>query len=185
MTEEHAVLARVVRLLADAGIPYMITGSLASSVHGRPRTTYDADIVIEPSREALDRLVSELQASGFYVDAGVAREALRARRQFNVIATTSAFKVDLIVRKDRPFSREEFRRRRPGDLGGTPVSLATPEDTILSKLEWARKGGSDRQLEDAAGIVAVQGAALDRAYIQRWANVLGVVDLWRRVSGGS
>jgi hypothetical protein len=183
LTEEHDVLARVIHLLAGAGIPYMITGSLASSVHGRPRTTHDADIVIDPSGEALDRLVAELQAAGFYVDAGVAREAFRARRQFNVIATTSAFKVDLIVRKDRPFSREEFSRRQSGHLGGTPMSLATPEDTILSKLEWARKGGSDRQLDDVAGIVAVQGSALDTAYIERWSATLGVLDLWQRVRG--
>jgi hypothetical protein len=185
LTEEHDVLARVVRLLGDAGIAYMITGSMASSVHGRPRTTYDADIVIDPSREALDRLVAGLQAAGFYVDEGVAREALRARRQFNVIATASAFKVDLIVRKDRPFSREEFRRRRIAELWGAEVALATAEDTILSKLEWAQKGGSDRQLDDVAGIVAVQGSALDTAYIERWADMLGVLDLWRRVRGAA
>ena len=183
MTEEHDDVARVVRLLTDAGIPHMVTGSLASSIHGRPRTTHDADIVIDPSPKALDRLVTGLQAAGFYVDAGVAREALRARRQFNVIATATAFKVDLILRKDRPFSREEFRRRQAASLGGTPVDLATAEDTILSKLEWARKGGSDRQLDDVAGIVAVQGSALDAGYIERWAAMLGVLDLWRAVSG--
>ena len=182
MTTEQEVLAHVIRLLDEAGIPFMVAGSLASSVHGRPRTTFDADIVIDPTAEALNRLVAGLQAGGFYVDPGVAREALRARRQFNVIPPASAFKVDLIVRKDRPFSREEFRRRRPGEIGGTTVHLASPEDTILAKLEWAAKGGSDRQVEDAAAIVAVQGAALDRAYIETWAEALGVLDLWRRVA---
>lgn len=61
------------------------------------------------------------------------------------------------------------------------MSRATPEDTTLSKLEWARKGGSDRQLDDAAGIVAVQGSALDVAYIERWSAMLRVLDLWQRV----
>jgi hypothetical protein len=183
LSAEQEVLARVTRLLADLGVPYMVTGSLASSVHGRPRTTHDADIVIDPTPPALDRLVAELQAGGFHVDAAVAREALRTRRQFNAISTASAFKVDLIVRKDRPFSREEFRRREPADLGGTPVSLASAEDAVLSKLEWSKKGGSERQLADAAGILAVKGPSLDRDYIERWARELGILDLWQDIAG--
>jgi hypothetical protein len=184
LTDEEDVVAGVVRLLNEAGIPHMVAGSLASSFHGRPRTTHDADLVIDPDAAALDRLVAGLAASGFYVDAGVARDALRTRRQFNAIAPKAAFKVDLIVRKDRPFSREEFQRRRPANLAGAATSVATPEDTILAKLEWARQGGSERQLEDAAGIVEVQGRSLDRAYIERWAAVLGVVEEWRRIADG-
>jgi hypothetical protein len=181
--DERDALARAAAVLDAVGIPYMVAGSLASSVHGRPRTTHDVDIVIDPSSEALDRLVAELGSAGFYVDGGVAREALRSRRQFNAIASASGFKLDLIVRKDRPFSREEFARRQRVDLAGTRLSVASAEDTILSKLEWAKKaGGSERQLEDAAGIVRVQGTGLDRAYIARWAAVLGVVDEWRRVA---
>lgn len=185
MTAEEDVLARVARLLSDLGIPYMVAGSLASSFHGKPRMTHDADIVIDPTPEGLDRLVAELSAADFYVDLTAARDALRFRRQFNVIDRASAFKVDLIVRKERPFSREEFARRRPAELGGAHLVLATAEDTILSKLEWAKKGGgSDRQLADVAGIVAVRGGALDRAYIERWATALDVLDAWRGVSGG-
>jgi hypothetical protein len=184
VTVEQEVLARVTRLLTHLGIPYMIAGSLASSFHGRPRTTHDADIVIDPVPDALDRLVTELSAAHLYVDLTVAREALRGRRQFNVIDAASAFKLDLIVRKDRPFSREEFARRQPAELAGISVALATAEDTILSKLEWAKKGGgSERQLADVAGIIDVKGSELDREYIQRWAAALDVVDLWRRASG--
>jgi hypothetical protein len=182
---EQDVLAFVTRLLADLEVPYMVTGSLASSVHGRPRTTHDADIIIDPTPAALDRLVAALAASGFYVDGTVAREALRSRRQFNAISTATAFKVDLILRKDRAFSREEFRRRQTTDLAGAPVSLATAEDAILSKLEWAQKGGSERQIADAAGIVAVKGHSLDRGYIERWAVELGILDLWQRIAGSS
>jgi Mg-chelatase subunit ChlI len=184
VTVEQEVLARVIRLLTDLGIPYMVAGSLASSFHGRPRTTHDADIVIDPAPEPLDRLVAELSAANLYVDLAVAREALRGRRQFNVIDATSAFKLDLIIRKDRPFNREEFARRQPGEVAGLPMALATAEDTILSKLEWAKKGGgSERQLADVAGIIDVKGRELDREYIERWAAALGVLDLWRRVSG--
>ena len=184
MTVEQEVLARVIGLLTDLSIPYMIAGSLASSFHGRPRTTHDADIVIDPAPEPLDRLVGELSAAHLYVDLAVAREALRDRRQFNVIDATTAFKLDLIIRKDRPFNLEEFARRQPAEVAGLPIVLATAEDTILSKLEWAKKGGgSERQLADVAGIVDVKGPELDLEYIHRWAVALGVLDLWSRASG--
>jgi len=161
----------------------MVAGSFASSFHGRPRTTHDADVVIDPTPEALERLLEALVEAGFYVPASSARDALRRRRQFNVIETASAFKLDLIIRKDRPFSRGEFERRAREDRAAVPAVMATAEDTILSKLEWAKKGGgSERQLDDVRGVVEVRGADLDRAYIERWAAELDVLDLWREIT---
>ena len=183
MTPETEALARVVRFLDDLGIDYMLAGSMASSFHGRPRTTHDADIVIDPDPQQLDRLVAALAAAGFYVDGQRARDALRRRLQFNAIDTSSAFKLDLVIRKDRPFSREELRRRQWVDLEGASIALATAEDTILTKLEWARRAaGSQRQLADARGIVDVRGDELDSAYIERWAEALGVLDLWHQLA---
>ena len=183
MTPEEGALRRVVERLTSLGIPYMVTGSMASSHHGRPRSSHDVDLVIDPSEDALARLVSGLAEAGFYVDATTAHDAFRRRRQFNAIETTTACKIDLILRKQRAFSRQELSRRMEADLGsGLRVAIATAEDTILAKLEWARKAGeSERQLADVAGIVAVAGAHLDRPYIERWSRDLGVLDLWRRL----
>jgi hypothetical protein len=157
LTPEQEALLEVIRTLERLGIPYMVTGSMASSFHGRPRATHDADR---------------------------ARGALRHRLQFNVIETRSAFKIDLIIRKDRPFSHEELQRRQAAELSpGVSVALASPEDTILSKLEWARKAGrSERQIEDAAGVLAIN-PAIDREYVARWASALGVLALWREIAG--
>lgn len=177
------VLAVVIGLLERSGIPYMVTGSLASSYHGEPRSTRDADIVIDPSPESIEPLVQGLLAAGFYVDADVAREAMTARSQFNAIGPDAA-KVDFIIRRDRPFSVEEFRRRQTADLLGTPGFIASAEDVILAKLEWAKATGSDRQLDDVAGILAVTDE-LDLAYLERWAVALGVADAWREIRQAS
>jgi hypothetical protein len=184
VTPEQEAVVGLVRALEHLGIRYMVTGSVASSYHGRPRLTHDADVVIDPTPEQLDGLVRSLLAAGHYVDAARARDALRHRRQFNVVDARSAFKIDLIVRKERPFSREELDRRQPVDLApGVRVWLASPEDAILSKLEWASKAGrSEKQIEDAAGVLAVN-PAIDRAYLERWAAELGVLDLWHEISG--
>jgi hypothetical protein len=183
MSPEEQALAMIVQALDDANIPYMITGSVAASYHGRPRATHDTDIVIDPSPDQLAALVRQLAGQEFYVDDAGAQEALKQRRPFNVIEMTHACKVDLIVRRDRPFSIEEFRRRLTVDRGdGRLVSMVTAEDALLSKLEWARRAGdSERQLADAAGIVAVT-PQIDRSYVERWAAELGVADLWARVS---
>lgn len=183
MTGEQEAIGRLVRRLEQLAIPYMIAGSVASSHHGRPRATNDADVVIDPNPQALDELVAALLADGYYVDAPIARQALRTRRLFNVIDPESAFKIDLIIRKERPFSREEFARRVRHTFAGLSVDIATAEDTILAKLEWARKaGGSERQLDDVAGILQVSGAGLDRAYLDKWAAALGVSDLWQSIA---
>jgi hypothetical protein len=186
VTPEQEAVVGLVRLLEHLGIPHMVTGSVASSYHGRPRLTHDADLVVDPTTEQLEKLVRSLLAAGHYVDAARARDALRRRLQFNVVDARSAFKVDLIVRKERPFSRAELERRQPVDLfPGVRVPLASAEDTILSKLEWAKKSGrSEKQIEDAVGVLAVN-PGIDRAYVERWAAELGVLDLWREISGGS
>jgi len=116
VTPEQEALVAVTRTLEHLRIPHMVTGSVASSFHGRPRSTHDADIVIDPSPEQLDGLLHRLDAAGYYVDAARARDAFGRRLQFNVIETHSAFKIDLIFRKDRPWSREELARRRCGRL---------------------------------------------------------------------
>ena len=184
MTAEEDALLRVVRALEIEAIPYMVTGSLASSYHGRPRSTHDADIVIDPAEAQLARLVRRLSALGFYADAAQSEDAFRRRQQFSVIDVESASKVELIIRKDRPFSRAELERRQMAELSpGVPVALASAEDTILSKLEWARSsGGPEQPLMDARRIVEVS-EDLDRDYLERWARELGVLDLWQEISG--
>lgn len=181
MSPEEAAIHAVVAELEALAIPYMVTGSLASTHHGRPRTTQDVDLVIDPDEPQLRKLVSRLQEAGFYADGDVAERALRQRRQFNAIRPDTGIKIDLIVRKDRPHSVEELRRRARVELaGGTAVSLASPEDCILSKLEWSRKaGGSEKQIADVVGVLEVQGSRLDVDYIDRWARDLDLLDLWQ------
>ncbi len=182
MTELQALLRRLVHILDEVGVPFMIAGSFASAAHGLPRTTQDVDVVIDPATAAaLDALVAALPPDEYYVDEAVAREALRRRSMFNVIDQASGWKVDFIIRKDRAFSRDEFARRQAISLLGVPVFVASPEDTIVAKLEWSlQSGGSERQLRDVAGIVATLGETLDRAYVERWVANLGLEAEWQR-----
>ena len=176
-----AVLDEVLAALAAAEIPCMLTGSLAAAVHGAGRATMDIDLVIDPAPEALERFVRVMASSGRYVSAEAAREALAMRTMFNVIDLETGWKIDLIIRKDRPFSMAEFARRSPLSLADTVLPVATVEDLILAKLEWAHLGGSHRQLDDVRSLVQLAGPALDSSYMEGWAMALGVQTEWARV----
>ena len=170
----EAPLGRIVGALDAEEIPHMLVGSFASTHHGVPRATHDVDLVIDPTEASLDRFVRGLDSKRFYVSAETVRAAWKRRGQFKLVDFESAWKVDLILRKDRPFSREEFGRRQPATLLGTRVFVATAEDTVLAKLEWAQRGEPERQLRDVVGILELRGRELDHAYLERWARELGV-----------
>jgi hypothetical protein len=182
MTQEE-VLAHLIDAPERVGTVYTVAGSFASNFHGVPRMTQDADLVVAASQDQVVRLVRELETE-FYVSEDAAREAVRLERQFNAIHLLTGFKVDLVIKKQRPFSDEELRRRIQGTLAGRAVQFATAEDTILTKLEWAKAGESARQYHDAQGILRVQASRLDTLYLARWADDLGVRDLLDRAGRG-
>jgi hypothetical protein len=179
------VTALVVEALEALHVRYRIGGSVASSALGKPRSTLDVDVACELALGHVDRFVERL-APAFYVDADVIRDAIRRQSSFNVIHLDSMLKVDLFIRRSRPFEDVAFERhiRRPLGIepGGREYDITTPEDIILHKLEWYRMGGgvSERQWLDAVGVIAVQRDALDLPYLRRWAEELGVGDLLER-----
>lgn len=171
-------LRRITTALDMHGVPYMLTGSLASSMYGIPRATNDVDIVIAPTREQLVSVVQLFQRIGLSAEIESALAAYRERTQFNVIDFGRGLKADLIVRKQREFSIAEFDRRQTHEVEGMRLTLATPEDVLLAKLEWARIGGSAQQISDAAGILKMQRDQMDFAYVQKWVDELQLHLQW-------
>jgi hypothetical protein len=180
MNDQADFLKRLVKKLSGAGIPFMLVGSVAASYHGHPRSTFDIDAVVDADQETLFRFARSL-GEGYYVSEESIREAIRFRAAFNVVDEASGYKADLIVRKDRPFSRTEFDRRMRVMILDEIVEMATPEDVILSKLEWSKLGSSERQWEDALQVARTQKDHLDLVYLEKWAVELGVADLWHRL----
>ncbi len=182
------LLRTVVGALDAAGIPFMLTGSMAAALHGVSRATMDLDLVIAPTAGQLRALVASLAGTHLYVSEDAALDALAHESMFNVVDTATGWKADLVIRRSRAFSRMEFERRRRAEFEGTPLWVATPEDTILAKLEWAWRGGSTRQIEDAAALLRVSAPELDRAYLERWIAELRLEEPWRaanRLAGGA
>ena len=180
MNDQQAFLRAMVDRLEGAGIAYMVAGSVGSSLHGRPRATQDVDIVIAPKRDQLHDFLMSLGET-YYVSVDAANEAFDSHTMFNVIEIASGWKLDLIMRKPRPFSREEFERRRRIDVFERELWVASPEDIILSKLEWIKGRESDVQYRDALGVAVINRDDLDNDYLQKWADALGVGNALRRL----
>ena len=176
-----AIASLVARALEDLGVPYFVGGSLASTLHGEPRFTRDADLVAELELQHADPLARAL-AGSFYIDEESIRRAILRRGSFNAIYLAAAFKVDVFVSKLRPFDRSSFARREHAQGEGYDVYVSSAEDTLLAKLDWYREGGevSDQQWRDILAILTVQGDRLDPRYLQTWADALNVGDLLDR-----
>jgi hypothetical protein len=176
----ESLLTLVVGILKDREIPYMLTGSLAGSYHGAPRSTRDIDLVVDGSREAFESLAGPLRDAGLYVSEEAIQEAVSSRGMFNAIDPETGWKVDFIVRKDRPFSVHEFENRQETNYLGLALSVARAEDVVLAKLEWAKLGDSERQLRDVAEIVSVQGDELDLDEVAEWVERLSLMPQWEK-----
>ena len=164
------------------GVAWVIGGSIASSVHGEPRSTQDIDMVVAllerhvmPFAKAIDR--------DYYVDVDAMRHAVTSGESFNAVHFASAIKVDFFVAGDDPFEAERLRSRQSIELPNGVLHVDTAENTLLRKLEWYRRGGevSDRQWRDVQAIARMQGDSLDMQHLRLWAPRLGVVDLLERV----
>jgi len=179
------VLRKITAALDHAGIAYMLTGSLASAMYGALRSTMDIDIVIAAGRDEVKRLVQLLPEREYYVEVDSALTAHDHESMFNVVDLANNWKVDLIFRKSRGFSQEEFRRRRSMNVEGIPVFVASAEDVVLAKIEWSKLAGSQRQIEDVAAILRLQWSRLDQNYLERWIAELNVQREWEQAKSAA
>lgn len=178
MTQED-ILRDSLLLLAKLGVEYMLTGSFASNVHGRVRSTFDADIVVVLNPGQLKRLIDSL-GGDYYVDNVTLPEVQESGGKLNALHRPSGLKIDFFLARTTR-DREALARRRTIRFGGAEIAVIAPEDLILAKLLWAKEGGSARQVEDARGIVEVVGAGLDMKYLRLKARENALEDVLERI----
>lgn len=175
MLSQKEFINNVVEKLQEAGIDYVICGSMAATFYGVSRSTEDTDVIINPTQEQLAKFI-ELLGDAYYVSRETAFDALKQSTMFNIIEIDNAFKADLIIQKKTNFSDEEFRRKRKENLLGKELYILSPEDSILSKLLWAKQSRSEQQFKDVMKILEARTDGLDMKYLNKWAKTLAVED---------
>jgi predicted nucleotidyltransferase len=180
MPEEIDVLKLVCNRLENDNFPYMLTGSLAGNFYAVPRMTRDIDIVIEICESDIWKF-SRIFQDNFYIPNEVSlTDAVKHQSMFNIIHNDSVFKVDFVVRKDSPYRREEFKRRRRIELDGMKIWIVSPEDLIISKLLWSNNGSSDLQLRDIKNIL-LSVKNIDQKYIDNWIQTFGLDSIYQKL----
>lgn len=181
MTSDEAVVA-VLDALEAVGIPYMIVGSLASNFHGIPRSTRDADFVVEPLPGSLQRLAEtlprdlRLQAQGSF-------ETVTGTTRYVIDLAGSPFVCELFVRSDDAHDRERFTRRLRVRVLDRVAYVASAEDMVVTKLRWASEAQRSKDREDIRNILAVRGSELDWPYLRGWSSVHGTEALLDEIRG--
>jgi hypothetical protein len=174
---QQELLRKVIRVLDGAGIEYMVTGSIASSLQGEPRTTHDIDLVVDIETAAAKEMVKAFPPPDFYLDQETIIEAINKKGMFNLIDVNSGDKIDFWLLTDEPFDRSRFSRKYVEEVMGIRLCVSTPEDTILAKLS----GGSEKHFTDALRVYEVQYEKLDVHYLRSWAIKLDVQQLLERL----
>ena len=180
MTEEFHVLKIVCERLENAGIPFMLTGSIAANLYTVPRMTRDIDIVIDVKPGELGRICTLFQ-DDFYIEPDSVKEAIEKRGMFNMIHNEYVLKVDFIVRKDSPYREMEFQRRQTVTVENIEIPVVSIEDLIISKLFWAKESLSEIQLRDIKNLLA-GGQDMDMQYFEKWVQSLGLQDVYAKVN---
>jgi len=179
---QQELLKKVIQALDQAGIQYMITGSVVSSLQGEPRSTHDIDIVVAIKSSNVRKFIEAFPPSDFYLDKDSIRDAINKESMFNLIDLKEGDKVDFWILTDEPFDQSRFSRRYSEEFMGLEMQVSSPEDTILAKLRWAKlSGGSEKLFIDALRVYEVQYGKLDINYLEHWAKKLDVESLWKRL----
>ena len=178
LTDHEKLLIKIAKTLEDLNIKYFVTGGFAVSIWGRPRATFDIDIVvkiIEPQAVPLAKALRAISKAG-YADENMIKDAIRYNREFNFIDPTTGLKVDFWVTKEKDNYPPEFKNRKLEKIGNQKVYFISPEDLILSKLHWYEQSESTRHLEDVESILRISAKKLNWNYLNQWAKKLG---LWK------
>lgn len=180
--EQDELLRFAVGVLERLRLPYFVTGSIATVFYGEPRFTNDIDIVVDLPLARVGELCRAFPPDRFYVDEESARAAVERRGQFNVIHPASGLKLDLVVPEKDEFDRSRFARKvRVHPAADYEASFASIEDVILKKMDYYRRGGSEKHLRDIAGVLRISGEEVDAGYIEEWASRLGLSEIWQAI----
>jgi hypothetical protein len=179
---QQELLKKVIQVLDQAGIQYMLTGSVVSSLQGEPRSTHDVDMVIAIQKSVAKKLVEAFPPTDFYLDEDSILDAINRQSMFNLIDVNAGDKIDFWILTNEPFDQSRFPRKVSEEFMGLQMQVSSPEDTILAKLRWAKlSGGSEKQFTDALRVYEVQYGKLDIDYLEHWVKKLNVESLWKRL----
>lgn len=176
------LVLRLIAVLNELRVPYMLVGSYSSNYYGRPRATQDADFVVEVSAEQMRDVAARL-GPAFHVDPQMSFETVTMKSRYVIEHPATAFKIELFLLADDEYNRLRFTRRREVGFEGTRVFMPSPEDVVVTKLRWSKGGNRSKDVGDVANVLAMRRQELDLDYIRHWCDRQGTRELFEGLLG--
>jgi predicted nucleotidyltransferase len=166
------VVATVLRALNERHVPYMIVGSLSSSLYGEARSTEDADFVVQLGDTPLSALMENI-GPGFTIDRQMGFETVTGTTRYHIQHTESEFLIELFELTNDPHNQQRFARRRQTSFAGVAAFVPTAEEVIIQKLRWYQRGRRPEDIADAENVLEGQMPTLDLGYTRLWCDQHG------------
>ncbi len=180
--DQYELLKHTAEIFKRLNIPYFVTGSMASIYYGEPRLTIDIDIVVDINREHISGLLKAFSQDEFYLSEEAIQEAVKRRKQFNIIHSSSGLKIDVIVRKDNAFDDSRFNRlKKILTAENVEANFSSPEDVIIMKMKFYQEGSSEKHLRDITSMLKISSENIDKKYIESWVDKLKLNDIWKAI----
>lgn len=180
MSEELEVLKIVTQRLGEAGINYMISGSIAVNYYTIPRMTRDIDVVVELKEGDIDKFIG-LFEDDFYINRGTVSNEVSRQGMFNLIYNRYVLKIDFIIKKSSVYQQGAFSRRKQVLIEKSPMWFVSAEDLVVSKLIWAKESHSEMQLKDVGNLIGTVDN-LDLEYIENWIRELDLEQIYKEAT---
>ncbi len=180
MINSTDLVLRLIDAFEKVGVSYMLVGSYSSNYYGRPRSTKDADFVVQiDSKQFAD--VAAAIGGDFRVDSQMSFESVTMTMRYIIDHPSSAFKIELFILSNDPHDQSRFLRRRQVEFENKLAWLPAAEDVIVTKLRWSKEGRRAKDVEDVKKILSVRAAQLDLPYIRQWTDQHGTRDLFEKL----
>jgi len=171
----------VVAALEKLQVPYMVVGSFSSNVYGEPRSTHDADFVIELRDRSINSITAAI-GEEFKLDPQMSFETVTSTARYRLSHRSTSFTIELFMLSDDPHDQARFGRRVQRDIGdGKTTFVPSAEDVVITKLRWSKQARRQKDLDDAATVMAVQAGHLDLEYIRHWSDQHKTRDIFERL----
>ncbi len=179
---QFGLLEKVIQILSERNIPYMLTGSIVSSLQGIPRSTHDIDIIVSVDKTFIHKITEAFPKQDYYINEKSIEAAINNKDQFNIIDINQGDKIDFWILTDSEYDKSRFSRKQKVKFLNFEIYVSAPEDTIVQKLYWSRQsGGSRKHFDDALNIFEVQYGNLDVNYMVLWSRKLGIESLFKEL----
>jgi hypothetical protein len=174
------LVVRLIDAFENAGVPYMLTGLVASSYYDGPGCKNEAQFVLQISTDQLSAVALAL-GPNFKMDPQMAIDPVTMTMRYILKHEPAKFQFDLFLLGPDAHDQARFDRRRDLPFQGTTACLPTAEDVIIATLRWSKEATRENDMQTLNSVLASRLGKLDMTYLRKWTDQHGTQELLKQL----